>query len=82
MDTPKKFENNMKSVFLKTSLTENRQEASTYNNSGENSTDVSVVSVQPFPGILILKGDTTRFKARLLRRGWGQRRELIWKICI
>lgn len=53
---------------------------STYDDPGENSTNVSVVSVQPLSSILILESDTTSFKARLLWGGWRQRRELVWKI--
>lgn len=58
----------------------NRSDCGTYNDPRENSTDVSVMSVQPLPSILVLEGDTGGFKTRLLWRGRCQRWELVWKI--
>lgn len=42
----------------------------TYNNPRENSADVGVVSIQPRPGVLVFKSDTTGFKSGLLWRSW------------
>lgn len=54
--------------------------AGTYDDPRENSTDVSVVSIQPLLGIHVIESDTIGFKTRLLWRGRCQRRELVWKI--
>lgn len=64
----------------KTVLTESGFTTGTHNDPGEDSADVPVMSVQPLPSILVLKRDTTGFETRLLRRGWRQRRELIWQV--
>ena len=57
-----------------------QRKSSTYNNPGENSADVAVLSVQPLLRIFIFKGDTTGFKTRLLWRSWCQRGKVVWKI--
>lgn len=52
----------------------------TYNNPGENGANVSVVPVQPLPGILVFKSDAGSFKSRFLWRSWCQGWELVRKI--
>lgn len=52
----------------------------THNDPRENSADVSVMSVQSLPSILILKADTLSLEARLLGWGWRQSWELIREI--